>query len=238
MKVKEFYKTVNQIGRWIHKPIYILRLSSPDREDAIEMTIDEIVNIINEKVGDFWVMIKGSKYYAPSDLPEINDLIKAIKEKCGNFILLYQDAMKSTKHIEGYDYLELFLREPTQENINKAATLHNKVGDTVIYLNTRHKDEVINITNYDYPNELGLLYALPLEDTSYINRAIDMNRIAFLLPSSRWQTTVRMYTIMKDGGYFPEFRNKFISFLTGNDPENLNYVRKESILRFDVSNMQ
>lgn len=128
MKVKEFYKTVNQIGRWIHKPIYILRLSAPDREDAIEMTIDEVVNIINEKVGDFWVMIKGSKDYAPSDLPEINELIKAIKEKCGNFVLLYQDAMKSTKHIEGYDYLELFIRELTQENLDKIPELHNKVG--------------------------------------------------------------------------------------------------------------
>lgn len=235
MKVKEFYKTVNQIGRWIHKPIYILRLSSPDREDAIEMTIDEVVNIINEKVGDFWVMIKGSKDYAPSDLPEINDLIKAIKEKCGNFVLLYQDAMKYTKHIEGYDYLELFIREPTQENLDKIPDLHNKIGDTIIYLGTRKNDELISVFNLNYPIELGLLLALPDENVGYINRAIDMNRIGYLLPSSRWQMTVRMYTIMKDGGYFPEVRSSFINMLTGFDKYNKDYEKDVSLLPTEIS---
>lgn len=230
MKVKEFYKTVNQIGRWIHKPMYILRLSAPDRDDAVEMTIEDVIDALQADQGDFWVMIKGSKDYAPSDLPEINELIKAIREQTSLFVLLYQDALKSTKHIEGHNYLELFLRDTTQENLDKIPSLHNHIGDTLIYLNTREEEGLVKVFNLNYPKELGLLCALPDENTNYINRALDMNRIGFMLPSSRWQVTVRMYTIMKDGRYFPEVRSKLISFFVGEDKSNKSYKRKRSII--------
>lgn len=61
-----------------------------------------------------------------------------------------------------------------------------------------------------------------------------MNRIGYLLPSSRWQMTVRMYTIMKDGGYFPEVRSSFINMLTGFDKYNKDYEKDVSLLPTEI----
>lgn len=229
IRVKEFYKTVNGFGRWLHKPLYILRLSN--LEEHSEMSIDEIVNIINENKGDYWLLIKGSKYFAPSECPELQELIDRVKTECNVFVLLFQDALKPTKHLNNIDYLELFLKDVTQDNLNKIPALHNKICDTIIYLNTRKHTDIMNIVNLDYPNELGLLFAVGSEDVTYVTRAIDMIRIAYYLPSSRWSTLVRAYTILKDGGYFPETLRSLISKIMGNGlEENKSFKRKESLL--------
>lgn len=236
IRVKEFYKSVNHIGRWLHKPLYILRLSN--LEEHKEMTVDEIINILNENKGDYWLLIKGSKYFSPSELPEINELVSRIKNECNIFIMLFQDALKPTKHIIGIDYLELYLKSVTQENLNNIPALHNRIGDTIIYLNSRQYKDIIDIVNLNYPSELGLLYALPYEDVTYVTRAVDLTRIAYYLPSSRWSTTVRAYTIFKDGGYFPETLKSLISKIMGkSDNENKSFKRKESLINDTAGNL-
>ncbi len=236
IRVKEFYKSVNHIGRWLHKPLYILRLSN--LEEHKEMTVDEIINILNENKGDYWLLIKGSKYFSPSELPEINELVSRIKNECNIFIMLFQDALKPTKHIIGIDYLELYLKDVTQENLNTIPALHNRIGDTIIYLNSRQHKEILEIVNLHYPLELGLLYALPYEDVTYVTRAVDLTRIAYYLPSSRWSTTVRAYTIFKDGGYFPETLKSLISKIMGKSGnENKSFKRKESLINDTAGNL-
>lgn len=236
IRVKEFYKSVNHIGRWLHKPLYILRLSN--LEEHKEMTIDEIVNIINENKGDYWLLIKGSKYFAPSECAELQEIIDRVKKECNIFVMVYQNALKPTKHLNNIDYLELFLKDVTQENLNKIPELHNRIGDTIIYLNSRQHKDILDIVNLNYPVELGLLYALPYENVTYVTRAVDLTRIAYYLPSSRWSTTVRAYTIFKDGGYFPETLKSLISKLMGSSSaENKSFKRKESLLEDKSGNL-
>lgn len=228
-KVNEFYKSVNQIGRFIHKPVIILRLADIN-EQYIEMSDDEIIEIL-KTVGDFWVLIKGSDHVAPQEHLGIENLIKRIKQECNLFVMLYADALKETHHLTGVvDYLELFIKEPTQENLYKIPSLHGKIGDCIIYLNCRRNDEIGSVLNLDYPVELGLLFALPDEKVSYVARAMDITRIGFQLPSSRWSTTIRAYTVFKDGGYFPERMTSLIKRLIGSATENFVYDRRNDLI--------
>lgn len=228
-KVKEFYKSVNQIGRFIHKPVIILRLADIN-EEYIEMTDEAIIEIL-KTVGDYWLLIKGSDNVAPQEHLGIEKLIKRIKEECNLYVMLYADALKETHHLTGIiDYLELFIKEPTQDNLYKIPSLHGRIGDCIVYLNCRRDDEIGSVLNLDYPNELGLLFALPDEKVSYVARAMDITRIGFQLPSSRWSTTIRAYTVFKDGGYFPEKMNSLIKRLMGKAVENFSYSRRENYM--------
>lgn len=239
--IKEFYKSCNTYGGVLHKPMVILRFQCEDEDVGKytqEMTISEIVDKLRENQG-YWVLMKKDIKHPLQNVPHITELMAAIiQEIPSSFIYALCSADVSTNEISKYcGRIELELTDITQEHIDKVAALHEQVDGTIVYLNTREEDEIKALTSLNYPEQLGDLYALGGEqtqkgsDVGYLAKAMDLYRIGYMLPNSRWSMTIRAHTVFRAGGYFTEKLKPLIVAMTTKDFKGkYNYKERESLI--------